>query len=81
MKVFYSLHFKKSFKFLPKEVKRKFKKQIDFLLKNFRYPSLRCKKYDEEKNIWQVRVDRNYRLYFFIKGNTYILLEIKPHPK
>jgi len=81
MKVLSSPHFKRNFKALPIETKKKFKKQIDFLLRNFRHPSLRCKKYDKEKDIWQARIDRYYRFYFLIKDNVYILLEIKPHPK
>lgn len=81
MKIFYSPYFKKSFKSLPAEVKKKFKKQISFLLENLRHPSLRSKKYDEKRGIWQARIDRYYRFYFLIKGDTYILLEIKPHPK
>lgn len=82
MRVFYTPYFKKCFKVLPKEIKKKFKKQIKFLLENFRHPpSLRCKKYDERQRIWQARVDRNYRFYFLIKGDTYILLEVRPHPK
>jgi len=81
MKALYSPYFKKSFKALPIEIKKKFKKQINFLLRNFRHPSLRCKKYDEKRGIWQARVNRYYRFYFLIKGDAYILLEIKPHPK
>jgi len=81
MKVSSTPHFKKCFKSLPVEIKQKFKKQIDFLLENLRHPSLRCKKYDEKREIWQARVNRRYRFYFLIKGDTYILLEIKPHPK
>jgi len=81
MRVSYTPHFKRNFRFLPKDVKRKFSKQIDFLLKDLRYPSLKSKKYDEKRGIWQARVNRNYRFYFLIKGDTYILLEIQPHPK
>ena len=81
MKIFYTPHFKKCFKSLPKEVKRKFKKQISFLLKNLHHPSLRCKKYDEKQKTWQARVDRYYRFYFLIKDDVYILLEIKSHPE
>jgi len=81
MKTLYSPHFKKSFKALPIEVKKKLKKQINFLLENFCHPSLRCKKYDERRGVWQARVNRHYRFYFLIKSDTYILLEIKPHPK
>lgn len=57
------------------------KKQLNLLLKNLRYPSLRAKKYDESQNIWQARISRYYRLYFKIEGDTYIILTIKKHPK
>ena len=66
---------------MTKEVKKKFSKQAGFLLIDIRHPSLRAKKYDEKRYIWQARVDRNYRFYFLIKGDTYILIEIKLHPK
>jgi len=66
---------------LPQHIQEKFWKQLSFLLKNLRHPSLRAKKYDEVKGIWQARVDRNTRFYFLIKGDCYILLDIKKHPK
>lgn len=81
MKVLYTPHFKKCFKSLPKEVKKKFKRQIHFLLENLRHPSLKCKRYDGKQRIWQARIDRYYRFYFLLKGDTYVLLEVKPHPK
>jgi len=80
MKVFYSPHFKRSYKSLSKEIKKKFEKQINFLIQNLRHPSLRAKKYDEKRGIWQARINRYHRFYFLIKEDTYILLEIKLHP-
>ena len=44
MKVIYAPHFKRSFKSLSKEVKKKFKKQVKFLLRDIHYPSLIFKK-------------------------------------
>ena len=41
--------------------------------------SLRAKKYDETKGIWQARVTDNVRLYFLIVGTTYLLLDIERH--
>ena len=66
---------------LPLSTQKKFWKQLKFLLRDIRHPSLRAKKYDKERNIWQARVNRYYRFYFLIEDNAYILLEIKPHPK
>lgn len=58
-----------------------FWKQLRFLLGDLRYPSLHAKKYDEEKGIWQARVDKSYRFYFLIDGDTYVLLDTRAHPK
>jgi len=33
--------------------------------------SLHAKKYDEAQDIWQARVNRNWRIYFTIAGDTY----------
>jgi hypothetical protein len=39
----------------------------------------RAKKYDEKR--WQARVTHDWRCYFRIEGDTYILLAIMAHPK
>jgi hypothetical protein len=46
-----------------------------------RHPSLRAKKYDTPENLWQARVDRNWRFYFKIEGDEYAIFAITPHPK
>lgn len=66
---------------LPIEVQKKFQKQLRFLLQDIRHPSLRAKKHDELRDIWQARVDKNVRFYFKIESNTIILLSVKKHPK
>lgn len=65
----------------PLVVQKAFDKQMKLLLENFRHPSLRTKKYDDARNIWQGRVNRNWRFYFIISGDVYIILNIIPHPK
>ena len=66
---------------LPRPIQRKFDKQLGYLLVDLRHPSLKAKKYDEARNVWQGRVDRNYRFYFLIQGDTYYVLSVIPHPK
>jgi len=48
-------------------------------LADIRHPSLRAKKYDEERGIWQARVTDNVRFYFAIEGDMYLLLDIEKH--
>ena len=56
-------------------------KQLALLLQNLRHPSLRAKKYDEARDIWQARVSQDWRFYFRIEGDTYKVLAITAHPK
>ena len=51
---------------LPPGVQKAFFKQVRFLEQNLRHPSLRAKKYDEGKDIWQARVNKDWRFYFQI---------------
>jgi hypothetical protein len=50
-------------------------------MQDIRHPSVRAKKYDVARNIWQGGVNRSWRFYFLIDGETYYLLDIMPHPK
>jgi mRNA-degrading endonuclease RelE of RelBE toxin-antitoxin system len=66
---------------LPQNLQTLVDKQLNFLLQDLKYPSLRAKKYDKSQNIWQLRVSRDYRLYFVIDGETYVIIRIIKHPK
>jgi len=79
MRLLYTERFRRSYETAPAHIQRAFQKQTRFLLQNLRHPSLRTKKYD--KNRWQARVDGSWRFYFRIEGDTYILLDLIPHPK
>ena len=65
----------------PEHIQRAFDKQVHLLLENFSHPSLRAKKYDESQGLWQARVTLDWRFYFTIEGDTYVLHEIRRHPK
>jgi len=64
-----------------KLVKKAFDKQTRILLDNLRHPSLRAKKYDEARDIWQARINRDWRFYFVITGDTDLILNVTRHPK
>jgi hypothetical protein len=65
----------------PPAVRRAFFKQIKFLEKDLHHPSLRAKKYDQGKDRWQARVNRDWRFYFIIIDDTYHVSAVIPHPK
>lgn len=81
MKYRFSENFTANLESFPVAMQKKFWKQLKFLLSDIRHPSLRAKKYNETNNIWQARIDKNIRFYFKIQGETYLLIDIKNHPK
>jgi hypothetical protein len=56
-------------------------KQTDFLVESLHHPSLRAKKYNAAEDIWQARINRSWRFYFVIEGDTYIIIGLIRHPK
>jgi len=66
---------------LPTNIQRLADKQLDLLLKDRRYPSLKAKKYDEKRGIWQARITQDYRFYFLIEGDTYVIINMTKHKK
>jgi len=74
-------HIRRELRKFPKEVREAFYKQIEYLRKDLRHPSLRAKKYDESGDVWQARVTGGVRFYFSIEDDTYLLLSIRKHMK
>ena len=81
MRHIFAKGFPKKLNSLSRQRQEKFWKQLEFLLLDIRHPSLHVKKYTGVEDIWQARVDRSYRFYFLIEDDTYILLDIRAHPK
>ena len=66
---------------LRPEIRAALYKQTKFLLLNIHHPSLHAKKYDESRDLWQARVNRDWRFFFKIVADTYIIEDVTPHPK
>jgi mRNA interferase RelE/StbE len=62
-------------------VRKAFFKQVALLVQDLSYPSLHAKKYDESRDVWQARVNKDWRFYFTIEDDTYRIEKIIPHPK
>ena len=62
-------------------VQKAFDKQTKFLINNLRHPSIQAKKIDETDDMWQGRVNQDWRFYFKIVEDTYLIIRIIPHPK
>ena len=72
---------RKSYTAAPLEVQKAFDKQSRLLSENLHHPSLRAKKYDEKRGVWQARVNRDWRFYFTVESGAYIVIGLTRHPK
>ena len=81
MNLRYTDRFERQYRALPEQLRAKVDKQIRHLADNPRHPSLRAKKFDEARGLWQARVDRRSRVYFQLQNDTCVLLSVIPHPK
>jgi len=72
---------RKNYQAAPPAVQKAFDKQVRLLAANLHHPSLHAKKYDEACDIWQARVNLDWRFYFTITGDTYQIEDIIAHPK
>jgi mRNA interferase RelE/StbE len=81
MRLFRTPHFERNYAKASQQVQRAFDKQSALLLQNLHHPSLRAKKYDERHGLWQARVNKDWRFYFFIQDDAYLIVNIIPHPK
>ncbi len=71
--------FEESFHGLPAYVREKFYEKLSFLLTNIRHPSLHTKKIQGYKDIWEARVDYQYRFTFCMDESMIILRVIGNH--
>jgi hypothetical protein len=81
MKLFYSSQFDRSFSDAPEKIQKQCIKQIALLARDLRHPSVRAKKYDESRGLWQGRVNRHWRFYFVMDGEGYHMIDVMAHPK
>jgi len=63
---------------LPKDIKKKFSKQISFLKSNPMHKSLQVHRI-ENTDYWEFYVDKGYRCLFKKEGNIYKLYYVGTH--
>ena len=71
----------KQYQALPKSLRDKADKQFEYLASDIRHPSLHAKKYQGELNLWQGRIDKSWRFYFYVIEPNYVIISIITHPK
>jgi plasmid maintenance system killer protein len=83
MRALATRRFERSYADAPLVIQKAADKQLRLLLANLRHPSLNAKKYPEsgDPELWQARVTKNWRLYFKIQGDAYVLVDMIEHPR
>jgi mRNA-degrading endonuclease RelE of RelBE toxin-antitoxin system len=71
----------RQYKKLPLLIQKKADKQFAHLLADVRHPSLHAKKYKGQDDLWQARIDKDWRFYFYIIEPHYIIVSVIKHPK
>ncbi len=84
MKLIRTEPFKRDFQRLPEPIKHRTEAALRLLLSNPQHPSLRVKKVRREiikgySNIFEGRITRDYRFFFLIETDAYILLRCGRH--
>jgi len=79
MNILFSERAKRDYENMPETLQKIADKQFNFLLNDLRHPSLHAKKYEEERGIWQARINKSWRFYFRIKGGIYEIVTIIKH--
>jgi plasmid maintenance system killer protein len=81
MRLTFTDRFWRSYHQAPPEVQSAFDRKVLMLEANIRHPSLRAKKFNHSNDIWQARVNDDWRFYFLISDDQYMILDTMAHPK
>ena len=79
MKLLFTKNFIKDYRKLPQQKQKATDKQLERLLFNSKHPSLKIKKMQDPRNIWEGRITESYRFTFQIEKDIYILRKVGTH--
>ncbi len=80
MKISFSNSFEKDYKKLPVRIQKLLDEQLTTLLDSSRYPSLRIKKMQGHRSIWEGRITQSYRFTFEKINDIYFIRRAGTHP-
>jgi mRNA-degrading endonuclease RelE of RelBE toxin-antitoxin system len=79
MQLIQTTHFKRDYKKLPASIQKRTDEKLKFLVQNMSHPSLRVKRVQKYKGVFEGSVTKNYRFFFQITTEGYILLRVDKH--
>ena len=79
MQLIQTTHFKRDYKKLPASIQKRTDEKLKFLVQNMSHPSLRVKRVQKYKGVFEGRVTKDYRFFFQTTTEGYILLRVDKH--
>jgi mRNA-degrading endonuclease RelE of RelBE toxin-antitoxin system len=79
MKFSFTHSFIKDYRGLPDQLQKTVDKKLKLFLDNQRHPSLKIKKMQDPRGIWEGRITQGYRFTFQIEGEICILRRLGTH--
>ncbi len=79
MRLYFTRSFIKDYQRLPESLQKAVDHKLELLLKNPRHPSLKIKKMQDPRNIWEGRMTKGYRFTFQREGETLMLRRLGTH--
>jgi len=79
MRLLFTKPFIRDYRHLPQRLQKLADKQLELLLANPHHPSLKTKKMQDPREIWEGRLTQSYRFTFQIQSDIYVLRRIGTH--
>jgi len=79
MKLVVTHSFIRDYQALPEHLQKAVDGKLALLISNPRHPSLRLKKMQDPRDIWEGRITKGYRFTFQWQGDACILRRLGPH--
>jgi len=82
MRARYTDDFRYAYSVAPETIQKIVDKQIHLLLNNFRHPSLQSHLWPPHgPGRYQARINKQWRFYYYLDGDIYIIYWLQKHPK
>ena len=81
MEILFTEQFEQAYEKVTKAEKRSVHKALTLLGDNPKHPSLRVKKVEGRKNIWEARPSKRLRMTFEMSGGIVVMRNVGEHDK
>ena len=79
MKLIRTDRFRDDYRSLPAQIRKQTDRKLWYLAQDLRHPSLRVKRVRKYRDIYEGRINLQYRFLFQITTDAYILLRLGKH--